>query len=149
MTISEAPTLLDTNVLVYAADQLSPFHDVCRKLREDGRTGKRNLCITPQVLFEFYAVVTDPKRVRDPLDPSEAIAEISAYLDDPAIKTIHQTPEATGRVTDLAERYAIRRQEIFDALIVATMLSNDVRQIYTYDVGHFSQYPEIQVLKPE
>jgi len=39
MTTSET-SLLDTNVLVYAADETSPFHPAARAIREKGLRGR-------------------------------------------------------------------------------------------------------------
>jgi predicted nucleic acid-binding protein len=43
MTISEI-SLLDTNVLVYAADRSSSFYQACVALREKGMNGEISLC---------------------------------------------------------------------------------------------------------
>jgi len=66
MTTSEV-NFIDTNVLVYAADQSSPFHDRCVELREKGLSGEIELCLSPQILSELFAVITHPKRVANPL----------------------------------------------------------------------------------
>jgi len=73
--ITSETALLDTNVIVYAADEDSPFHGGACSLRERGLTEKVSLCICPQVLSEFYAIVTDPKRVRSPISQREALSE--------------------------------------------------------------------------
>ena len=62
MTTSEH-CLLDTNVLVYAADQSSPFHQASKTLREKGLRNELPLCVCPQVLNEFFAVVTNPEEL--------------------------------------------------------------------------------------
>ena len=51
--------LLDTNVLVYAADETSANHPSAIALREKGLRGEVPLCVCPQVLNEFFAVGTD------------------------------------------------------------------------------------------
>lgn len=63
MTTSKV-CLLDTNVLVYAADRNSPFFESSRKLIESGFAGEIDLCISPQTISEFFAVITDSKRVQ-------------------------------------------------------------------------------------
>jgi predicted nucleic acid-binding protein len=78
MTTSEIG-LLDTNVLVYAADETSPFHEASRNLIDKGLRGEISLCIFPQIFYEFFAIVTDPKRVRNPRSQHEAVSEIEKY----------------------------------------------------------------------
>jgi len=65
--ITSETALLDTNILVYGADETSRFHKSAFALREKGLSGEFSLCICPQVLNEFFAIVTDPKRVSNPI----------------------------------------------------------------------------------
>ena len=71
MTTSSEPALLDTNILVYAYDSHDSRNEECRKLLAMGVSGARNLCIAPQVLFEFIAVVTAPSQVTRPVSMEE------------------------------------------------------------------------------
>ena len=89
MTTSEDAVLIDTNVLVYAADRSSPFYSESRAFRDRGRSGAYIPCVTPHVLFEFYAVVTDPRRVGRPLSPEDATAELAQYFSDPKIRKVY------------------------------------------------------------
>jgi predicted nucleic acid-binding protein len=61
--ITSETALLDTNVLVYAADGTSPFHRASKNLRDRGLRGELSLCVFPQILSELFAVITNPKRV--------------------------------------------------------------------------------------
>ena len=47
MTTSNPLAMVDTNVLVYAADQLSPVHEHARQLLDDGFQGKVALGVSP------------------------------------------------------------------------------------------------------
>lgn len=148
MITSDDTVLADTNVLVYAADQTSPSHAESRAFRNRGRQGEFILCVTPQVLFEFYAVVTDARRVKQPLSASEAAGELRQYLHDPKIRKIHPGPNIGDTVLTLLAKYEIVRQDIFDLLIVATMLTNGVRKLCTYDVNQFARFSEVEVIRP-
>ena len=147
MTISEL-AFIDTNVLVYAADQTSPFHEPSRSLRDQGVQGEIALGISPQILMEFFAVVTNPKRVQNPRSPGEAIAEIEKYIQSPQIHKLHPGPDILERSVALLKKYQVSQQEVFDLQLVATMLSNNVKRIYTYSQNHFAKFTEIEVLTP-
>lgn len=68
-TESTELTLVDTNVLVYAHDQGNPYHETCRKLLiEIG-----SLCVVPQSIAEFFAIVTSSRRVTRPRSPQDAV----------------------------------------------------------------------------
>ena len=61
---------------------------------------------------------------------------------------IYPGGEVIREILELLKRYKVTRQEIFDLQLVATMLLNDVRRIYTYNSDDFDKYEEIEVLKP-
>ena len=100
------------------------------------------------MLFEFYAVITDPRRVHHPLGATDAARELEQYLGDPKIRKVHPGPEAGATVLYLIRKYTIMRQDIFDIAIVATMIANGIRKICSYDNAQFSRFSEIEVLRP-
>ncbi len=69
---------VDANVLVYAAIGTDIRHSPSKNLLQDGY-GLR-LCVSPQVLSEFYSVITNAKRVTDPFTPTEATEFIRTLL---------------------------------------------------------------------
>lgn len=140
--------LLDTNILVYAADTSSLFHEDSLLLREKGLKGELSFCICPQTLTEFFAIVTDSKRVSKPRTQKEALEEIEKYLSSKTILKIYPGPEVIETMINLLKKYKVTKQKIFDLQLVATMLSNNVTQIYTYNKGDFSKFEEITVLSP-
>jgi predicted nucleic acid-binding protein len=147
MTTSET-SLLDTNVLVYAADETSPFHPAAKAIREKGLRGEISLCICPQVLTEFFAIVTDSKRVSNPRTQEEAQIEIVKYTHSENFLKIYPGSKILEGILDLLKKYKVTKQEIFDLQLVATMLSNNVTRLYTYNKDDFIKFKEIEVLSP-
>jgi predicted nucleic acid-binding protein len=88
MTTSEL-ALLDTNILVYAADETSAFHVPAKQLRDQGVQGDISVAVSPQILFEFFAVITNPRRVTQPRSPQEAREEMEKYLPATTIRKIY------------------------------------------------------------
>ena len=72
---------LDTNILVYAADRSFPLHRQAVQLRDRAVAERGSVSLCFPVLLEFFAVITDPTRVRSPLDPEEAWEEVNAYAE--------------------------------------------------------------------
>lgn len=138
--------LMDSNILVYAADKRSPYHPKAKAFRDKAVRGEIAACVSSTVLTEFYAVVTDTKRVANPLNPSQALKEIEAY--QRTLPVLYPTTIAMGKLGDLIEKYQIKGQDIFDAFIVATMLEHGVDRIYTANRKHFERYKEIHVETP-
>ena len=151
MTISMSEQIgpVDTNILVYRADQDSAFHLPSSNLINRGFRGDIALCLAPQNLTEFYAVTTSPKRVANPITPVEACVEIEKYIQSQNIRKIYQTTDLMSKLLELIDKYRPTQQQIFDLQLVATMLINDVTRIYTFNAKHFQPYQEIEVMTPE
>ena len=149
MSTAEPLALLDTNVLVYAADAASEFHTDAKRLRDQGIEGTLPLAVSPQVLMEFFAVITNPRRVEHPRSPEEARIEVEKYLHATTIRKIHPGTDITERVLALLQAHPeITRQQIFDCHLAATMLTNRVTRIYTYNADDFRHFAGIEVLTP-
>jgi predicted nucleic acid-binding protein len=112
MTIFNATALLDTNVLVYAADEASPFHHRSRDLMDRGLSGQISLCVCPQVLIEFFAIITDSRRVENPREPEEAVEEIEKYLLSKNILKIYPKEDTLQRALRLLVVSIIREEYI-------------------------------------
>lgn len=139
--------LLDTNVLVYAADALSPQHRAALRLRDDALRGTVRACLAMQVLAEFYAVVTDPRRVTTPLQPQQACVEIANYVSSP-IAFAYPSRQTLAILRELLETHELHGQQVHDACLAATMLANGIRRIYTANTGDFERFGEIEVINP-
>ena len=147
MTTSDI-ALLDANILVYAADETSTYNQATKLLREKGLKDEIPLCVCPQVLSEFFSTVTNPKRVNKPRTQKEALLEMEKYFYSRNILKIYPGTEIMERILGLLKKYKVSQQEIFDLKLVATMLSNNVSRIYTYNQADFAQFEEIEVLNP-
>lgn len=146
--ITSDASFLDTNVLIYAADENSPFFGRSRNLLDKGLAGKLDLCISLQTMSEFFAVITDPKRVEKPRTQVEALTEMKKYFHSQRIRKIYPEPATSAIMLELLERYPVKKQEIFDLQLVAVMLSNKVKRIYTFNRNDFEKFTEIEVVEP-
>lgn len=144
--MSVEPGVIDTNVLVYALDADAPQHAAARALLEAGRDPANTLYVTPQILGEFYAIVTNPRRVARPRRATDAIAAIADLL-----AYVHLLPVPARTVDlwlDLLRRHPVTGGDVFDLQIAATMQANGVRRIYTFNSGDFAAFAELTVAEP-
>jgi predicted nucleic acid-binding protein len=142
MPIADEPSLVDANILVYAASPAVPEYAASRALLESAR----KLCVSSQVFAEFYSVVTNPRRVTVPFAPAEARAFIGAVL--PRFDVLPVTAAVVVCWADLAEKHRVTGADVFDLQLVATMLENGVRRIYTYNRRDFEPFANLEVLTP-
>jgi predicted nucleic acid-binding protein len=71
---------LDTNILVYLANEDSPFHaEILKKFKEIG--AKYELWISRQVLREYAVVMTRQGIVESPLSSNEIALDIEKWED--------------------------------------------------------------------
>ncbi len=83
--------VVDTNVLVYAADEDSPFHAACRAWLERQRTHADAWYSTWPILYEFLRVTTHARVMRHPWSLSEAWRFVTALLASPGLDVLGPT----------------------------------------------------------
>jgi uncharacterized protein len=139
--------LIDTNILVYATGAQSLQHAKAKELRDQAATGQFEACIAAQILTEFYAVVTDPRRFQPALTPTQAQREMRTYLSSP-LRLILPKETTVTRMLNLLGSKSVKAGRIFDIFLAATMLDNGVQRIYTENVGDFQGITGIDAINP-
>src|SRR5262249_48891315 len=140
--------LLDTNVLVYAFFPAVPHHAASRGLVDGAKNAGAGLCVAPQNLVEFFAVVTDPRRVTQPKTSDQALPAVDDFLPLPGLTLLLVPADLIARWAQLLRQVAASKKRAFDTQLVATMLGNGVQKIYTFNTADFQHFPGIQVLTP-
>lgn len=143
MTISDA-LLFDTNILVYAHNQDSPFHNKSLSLVNRVITGEIKGILTQQNLLEFYSIITDQRRITKPLSVVKAQELVEDYLKLP-FDVIAPGKETIKILSLLCQKNKIKNGQVFDAYIVATMLSHQIKNIVTANIKDFLVFTEIKV----
>ncbi len=146
--MSVEPGVLDANILVYAVEADAPQHAISRALIEAARDPATVLYLTSQVLCEFYAVVTNSRRVAVPRSPAEALDAISILLALPGIRVLPTPVRAVAGWMALLQRHPVTGRDVFDLQLVATMQANTVQRIYTFNTRDFEGFPELTVIAP-
>lgn len=141
-------TLVDTNVLVYSFFRDHPFYPASARLIDHAQTSTAGLCVVPQVLAEFYAIITNPRRVSAPFTAAEALAELTNIRALPGLTQLPVPLDIVDRWSALLKQRPVTGHDFFDAQLVGAMLGNGVRKIYTFNVKDFIPFPELEVLEP-
>jgi toxin-antitoxin system PIN domain toxin len=140
--------VVDTNVLVYAADQESPYHSRCRALLETWRTQPSAWYVTWPILYEFMRVSTHPRVFRTPWPAGQAWGFIEAVLAAPALGVLIPTDRHTLVAAEVIREIPhLRGNLMHDAHTAVLMREHGVRQIYTRDTD-FHRFPFIVPLDP-
>ena len=72
--------LLDANVLLFAVDESSPFHERTAAWLNDRLSGQRRVGFPWQSLGAFVRISTNPRITRNPLSPDRAWTHVEAWL---------------------------------------------------------------------
>jgi len=140
--------LLDTNILAHAHNKSSPYQDEAGKILVGALKGELEAFVSPQVIYELYAVITDQRRVEYPLSPGEA-AELCVDLwESKDLGKLNLTPLMTRDALLLAGELGLRGGEVFDCVLAVTARENDVYEIYTQNTRDFAKYPFLKVVNP-
>jgi len=138
--------LIDTNVLVYAVNTATPQHEESRAFVDTARNGDFPAVLVPQVLLEFYAVVTG-NRVEHPLAPETALEEVKILRS--VFPVLEASSDALERLNEILSRHpSIRGGNVFDAWLVAQMKSLGIPVICTYNTADFTRYDDITAAAP-
>lgn len=140
--------LFDANVLIHAHAIHSSFHEAAKRLRDQAASGEVEACLTPQVLCEFFAVVTNERLFHPALSPEQAGHQVGVYWTQSRFQKFVPTEGTIPRLLALLTQSPTRGQHIFDAFLVATMLEHNVRVIYTQNTKDFSRFRDIQAVNP-
>lgn len=147
MTGYDDVVLFDTNILVYSYDVYYPNHQIAKKLRDAVNEGELKAAIAPQNLLEFYSTITNVAKNERSISPKEAILEIKKFLISPFELIVLSGKELIVVLHLLQDKNIIGRK-IFDVYLVATMLSNGIKTIYTANVRDFEMFSEIKAINP-
>jgi predicted nucleic acid-binding protein len=106
------------------------------------------LCCTPQVLAEFYSVVTNPRRVTEAKSPEAVLDAIANLIAMPGLTLLPFPLDLVSRWTTLLRQHPVTGRKTFDVQLAATLLANGVRKLYTFNRTDFEPFTEIEVLTP-
>jgi toxin-antitoxin system PIN domain toxin len=138
--------LVDANILLYAVDTESPFHDRTRRWLEDALNGNRRVGIPWQSITAFLRISTNPRASSNPLQPDEAWAFVGDWLDAPAVwipAPGRGHREILGR---LIAQLDLRANLISDATLAALCIEHGLSMVSAD--SDFARFEEIAWINP-
>lgn len=138
---------LDTNILVYAHRQDSPFHRSALDALDHLGNGSAAWSIPWPCLHEFISIVTHPRIYTPPSPIETALTFLENWLASPSLLLISEGDTHFPRLADLARKAKLTGPRIHDARIAALCLAHGVDLLYTAD-RDFSNFPELKTHNP-
>jgi toxin-antitoxin system PIN domain toxin len=139
---------VDTNILVYAADEESPFHRPCYDSLETWRRQASAWYVTWGILYEFLRVVTHSRVFRSPWEARQAWAFVEGLLDSPSLGILIPTERHSDVVSEvMMEVPHLHGNLMHDLHTAVLMREHGISRIYTRDMD-FHRFPFVQPEDP-
>jgi len=140
--------VVDTNVLLYAADVSSPAHARCRHLLETWRASHGAWHLSWPIVYEFLRVITHPRVFKAPWGIAAAWQFVNGLLAAPGLGMLLPTERHASVLDELLQATPTLSGSILhDAHTVALMREHGVRSIYTRDTD-FHRFTGVEVMDP-
>jgi hypothetical protein len=138
---------VDTNVLVYAHREDSPFHAVATARVAALAEGRAPWAIPWPCLHEFLAIVTHPRIYAPPTPLAQALDQVDAWLESPSLALLAESAAHWSTVRPLLKEGRIAGAQVHDARIVALCRQHGVRELWSAD-RDFSRFAGLAVVNP-
>jgi toxin-antitoxin system PIN domain toxin len=138
--------LLDANVLLFAVDRRSPFHETCRAWLEDALNGPRRVGLPWASLLAFLRVATNPRAVERPLDPEAAWSHVERWLGAAPAWIPTPGPGHAEILGGLIRRHRISGNLLPDAHLAALAVEHGLTVISAD--SDFARFPEVRWQNP-
>jgi uncharacterized protein len=138
--------IVDANILLYATDRSSRFHDPARAWLEQVLNGPGWIGFPWQSLVGFLRIATHPRASTEPLTPTKAWRHIEKWL----AADVAWVPVPTDRHGEVLGRLIteneIRGNLIADAHLAALAIEHGVG-VCSAD-SDFARFPEVRWVNP-
>jgi len=138
---------IDANILLYASDESSSWHEPAKAFLEQRAADPDILCLTWPVLMAYQRIATHPAVFARPLAPEVAWGNVQKLLALPRTRVVVESeafpedyPQATSEMT-------VAGNLVPDAHVATILREHGVRRIYTADAD-FRKFDFLEVINP-
>jgi uncharacterized protein len=140
--------VVDTNVLIYAANADAPEHARCRALVEGWRTGSEPWYTTWPIQYEFLRVITHPRVLPSPWSATEALGFLEAIHASPAHGVLVESERHVQVAREVASGIPLLGGNlVHDFHTAVLMREHGIRRVFTRDAD-FHRFAFLDVHDP-
>lgn len=141
-TIFSGRWAFDTQLLVYALDGASPFHERTKELFHDVFEGTIECVVAGQNVLEAEQVLIKAYRS----SPKDAVRLVGQLVKDYRMAVVTPLLSTLNRYHRFIE--SVGKADIFDCYLAATLLDNGISQLLSGNATDFSGVPGLVVVNP-
>jgi toxin-antitoxin system PIN domain toxin len=138
---------VDTNLLVYAHREDSPWHDVAYRRLAELAQGRALWAIPWPCLHEFVAIVAHPRIYAPPTPLARAIDQVEAWLESPSLILLAEADGYWPELRSALKEGRIAGPLVHDARVAALCRLHGVRELWTAD-RDLGRFPGLAVRNP-
>lgn len=138
---------IDTNLLVYAHREDSPWHAAAFTRLAELAEGRAPWAIPWPCIHEFLAIVTHPRIYAPPTPLAAAIDQVDAWLESPSLALLAEGEGYWLKVTALLRDGRIAGPQVHDARVAGLCRLHGVRELWSAD-RDFSRFGGLEVRNP-
>lgn len=138
---------LDTNILIYAHREDTPFHVVAARCVAELAENHPAWAIPWPCIHEFLAIVTHPRIYNPPTPLTAALYQVEAWLESPSLVLLTEVEQHWSELCALLTASKVTGGRIHDARIAAICHQHGVREFWSAD-RDFSRFPNLGIVNP-
>jgi predicted nucleic acid-binding protein len=145
-TLSFDRLFVDTNVLIFATNSLSPWHQPAQGFLEEASRLRIELVISPQILREYMVAATRSSVGAASLPLSSVLSNVRTFQD--SFRVVEENAQVSAQLVNLISQVSVGGKQIHDANIVATMQTHNIGHLLTHNLADFARFAHLITIVP-
>jgi len=138
---------VDTNILVYAHREDSPWHAVAGDRLTALAEGRALWGIPWPCIHEFLAIVTHPRIYAPPTPVENALDQVEAWLESPTLVLLSEVADYWLQLRSMLQIGQVMGPQVHDCRVAALCRLHGVTELWTAD-RDFSRFSGLYVRNP-
>jgi hypothetical protein len=138
---------VDVNILLYASDTDSPWHEKAAAFLQRCAAGPELFCLAWLTLMSYLRMATHPRIFAQPLSPEQAVANVEALLALPHCRAIGEEEGFWRIYREVSAEVPSRGNVVPDSHLAAVLRNHGIAALYTHD-RDFRKYAFLDVRDP-
>lgn len=139
-------TLVDSNILIYAYNEVAAEHKTCRRWLTETLGGTASVCFSWITIMAFVRVSTNKKLFTKPYTTNEAFDVVQNWLSAPHSQLVSPGNEHLAIVKRLAHESGVYGATLTDAHLAALAIEHGI-PLATTD-SDFDKFRELKTINP-
>ena len=138
---------LDVNILLYASDEASPYHQPARRFLADCVQRLEPMCLTWGTLMGYLRMATHPAIFAAPLSPRQAEQNVANLVALPQARVLAEKEGFLEIYREITGTVVVRGNLVPDAHLAALLRQHRIGRVVSHD-RDFRKFDFLEVEDP-